>query len=76
MQAAVDMMRKVLSKVDMDGVVVIGEGEKDEAPMLYCGTLADRSIVIVFRALAERTQSTARCARIATTLLLQCAIEP
>lgn len=38
MQAAVDMMRKVLSRVDMDGVVVIGEGEKDEAPMLYCGT--------------------------------------
>lgn len=40
MQAAVDMMRKVLSRVDMDGVVVIGEGEKDEAPMLYCGTPA------------------------------------
>jgi fructose-1,6-bisphosphatase/sedoheptulose 1,7-bisphosphatase-like protein len=31
------MMRKVLSNVQMDGVVVIGEGEKDEAPMLYCG---------------------------------------
>ena len=31
------MMRKVLSNVAMDGVVVIGEGEKDEAPMLYCG---------------------------------------
>ncbi|KAF6250921.1 bacterial fructose-1,6-bisphosphatase, glpX-encoded-domain-containing protein [Scenedesmus sp. NREL 46B-D3] len=36
-QAAVDMMRKVLSNISMDGVVVIGEGEKDEAPMLYCG---------------------------------------
>ncbi|CAL5220210.1 g2185 [Coccomyxa viridis] len=36
-QAAVDMMRKVLATVQMDGVVVIGEGEKDEAPMLYCG---------------------------------------
>jgi fructose-1,6-bisphosphatase II len=36
-QAAVDMMRKVLNTVNMDGVVVIGEGEKDEAPMLYCG---------------------------------------
>ncbi len=36
-QAAVDMMRKVLNSVRMDGVVVIGEGEKDEAPMLYCG---------------------------------------
>eukprot|EP00877_Chromochloris_zofingiensis_P000571 jgi/Chrzof1/10514/Cz05g01180.t1_FBP1[v5.2] len=36
-QAAVDMMRKVLNEIKMDGVVVIGEGEKDEAPMLYCG---------------------------------------
>ena len=36
-QAAVDSMRKVLSHLDMDGVVVIGEGEKDEAPMLYRG---------------------------------------
>ncbi|KAF5833684.1 hypothetical protein DUNSADRAFT_9955 [Dunaliella salina] len=36
-QAAVDMMRSVLNGVRMDGVVVIGEGEKDEAPMLYCG---------------------------------------
>lgn len=36
-QAAVDAMRKMLSSVDMDGVVVIGEGEKDEAPMLYNG---------------------------------------
>ena len=36
-QAAVDAMRLVLSTVEMDGVVVIGEGEKDEAPMLYNG---------------------------------------
>jgi fructose-1,6-bisphosphatase II len=36
-QAAVDAMRYALSSVDMDGVVVIGEGEKDEAPMLYIG---------------------------------------
>jgi fructose-1,6-bisphosphatase II len=35
--AAVDAMRVVLSTVSMDGVVVIGEGEKDEAPMLYNG---------------------------------------
>jgi fructose-1,6-bisphosphatase/sedoheptulose 1,7-bisphosphatase-like protein len=27
----------VLNDISMDGVVVIGEGEKDEAPMLYCG---------------------------------------
>jgi fructose-1,6-bisphosphatase II len=36
-QAAVDAMRLVLGTVSMDGTVVIGEGEKDEAPMLYNG---------------------------------------
>jgi len=36
-QAAVDAMRDVLARVPMRGVVVIGEGEKDEAPMLYNG---------------------------------------
>ncbi len=36
-QAAVDAMRHAVDAVDMDGVVVIGEGEKDEAPMLYIG---------------------------------------
>ncbi len=35
--AAVDAMRLVLNTVSMDGVVVIGEGEKDEAPMLFNG---------------------------------------
>src|SRR3954467_697507 len=36
-QAAVAAMRHVLDSVAMDGPVVIGEGEKDEAPMLYNG---------------------------------------
>jgi fructose-1,6-bisphosphatase II len=36
-QAAVDGMRYMLHSIQMDGVVVIGEGEKDEAPMLYNG---------------------------------------
>src|SRR5438132_5513217 len=35
--AAVDAMRLILDSVQMDGVVVIGEGEKDKAPMLYNG---------------------------------------
>jgi fructose-1,6-bisphosphatase II len=35
--AAVDAMRTMLDTVQMDGIVVIGEGEKDEAPMLYNG---------------------------------------
>jgi fructose-1,6-bisphosphatase II len=36
-KAAVDAMRLVLNTVEMDGVIVIGEGEKDEAPMLFNG---------------------------------------
>ena len=36
-QAAVDAMRLMFNSVDLDGVVVIGEGEKDQAPMLYNG---------------------------------------
>src|SRR5256886_3699968 len=35
--AAVDAMRRALGMITMDGVIVIGEGEKDEAPMLYIG---------------------------------------
>ena len=42
--AAVDAMRLLLDTVPMDGLVVIGEGEKDEAPMLYNGErIGDRS---------------------------------
>jgi fructose-1,6-bisphosphatase II len=37
--AAVEAMRRVLKSVDFDGAVVIGEGEKDQAPMLYIGEL-------------------------------------
>ena len=36
-KAAVDAMRGMLGRIEMDGMVVIGEGEKDEAPMLYNG---------------------------------------
>lgn len=36
-QAAVDAMRTSFNKINMDGLVVIGEGEMDEAPMLYIG---------------------------------------
>jgi fructose-1,6-bisphosphatase II len=44
-RAAVDAMREVLNGIAMEGVVVIGEGEKDQAPMLYTGEVlgnADR----------------------------------
>ena len=36
-QVAVDAMRKEMESVDIDGTIVIGEGERDEAPMLYVG---------------------------------------
>ena len=36
-QAAVDAMRRALNVLDIDGTVVIGEGERDEAPMLFIG---------------------------------------
>ena len=36
-QAAVDAMRRMFDTVNIDGIVVIGEGEIDEAPMLYIG---------------------------------------
>jgi fructose-1,6-bisphosphatase II / sedoheptulose-1,7-bisphosphatase len=36
-QAAVDAMRRELNKLPIDGIVVIGEGERDEAPMLFIG---------------------------------------
>ena len=36
-QAAVDAMRTALNELDIDGIIVIGEGERDEAPMLFIG---------------------------------------
>lgn len=36
-KAAVDAMRSALNQLDIDGTIVIGEGERDEAPMLYIG---------------------------------------
>ena len=36
-EAACDAMRRVLNDLEIDGTIVIGEGERDEAPMLYIG---------------------------------------
>src|SRR5690606_9071528 len=41
-QAGVDAMRRVLNELDIDGEIVIGEGERDEAPMLYIGERVGR----------------------------------
>src|SRR4026209_315177 len=40
--AAVEAMRKMLNSIQFDGTVVIGEGERDEAPMLYIGEKVGR----------------------------------
>ncbi|MFZ5444694.1 MAG: class II fructose-bisphosphatase [Myxococcota bacterium] len=42
-QAAVDAMRRAFDTINIDGVVVIGEGERDEAPMLYIGEKVGKS---------------------------------
>src|SRR6195256_5526909 len=61
--AAVDAMRFVLDTVAMDGVVVIGEGEKDEAPMLFNGErIGDGSPPVVDIAV-DPLEGTTLCAR-------------
>jgi fructose-1,6-bisphosphatase II len=42
-QVAVEAMRKQMETVDIDGTIVIGEGERDEAPMLFIGEKVGRS---------------------------------
>src|SRR3990172_6209700 len=42
-QAAVEAMRKVMDTIPMNGTIVIGEGERDKAPMLYIGEKVGRS---------------------------------
>jgi fructose-1,6-bisphosphatase II / sedoheptulose-1,7-bisphosphatase len=41
-QAAVDAMRRALNELELEGEIVIGEGERDEAPMLYIGEKVGR----------------------------------
>jgi len=41
-QVAVESMRKEMESVDIDGTIVIGEGERDEAPMLFIGEKVGR----------------------------------
>jgi fructose-1,6-bisphosphatase II len=46
-QAAVEKMREVLNEMDIKGTIVIGEGERDEAPMLFIGEVVGRGGVEV-----------------------------
>jgi len=62
-QAAVDGMRALFDTVNMDGIVVIGEGEKDEAPMLFNGEqIGDGSPPVVDIAV-DPLEGTTLCAR-------------
>lgn len=75
-QAAVDAMRTALNSIGMDGTIVIGEGERDEAPMLYIGekvgTGRGPSIAIALDPL-EGTTLTAKAMPNALTVLAMAA---
>ena len=62
-QAAVDAMRHMLATVDMDGVVVIGEGEKDEAPMLFNGERIGTGSGVAVDVAVDPLEGTELCAR-------------
>jgi fructose-1,6-bisphosphatase II len=62
-QAAVDAMRSMLATVDVDGVVIIGEGEKDEAPMLANGEEVGNGIGIEMDVAVDPVDGTRLTAR-------------
>jgi len=62
-QAAVDGMRKMLDTVDCQGVVVIGEGERDEAPMLYIGEKVGSGIGPEIEIALDPLEGTTICAQ-------------
>ena len=62
-QAAVDGMHAVLHTIHMDGIVVIGEGEKDEAPMLANGEEVGDGSTAAGRHRRRPARGHARCAR-------------
>ncbi|MBP0615237.1 class II fructose-bisphosphatase [Jiella mangrovi] len=61
-QAAVDAMRQALNQIDVEGTVVIGEGERDEAPMLYIGEKVGKGGLAVDIAL-DPLEGTTVCAK-------------
>ena len=62
-QAAVDAMRHMLATVEMDGVVVIGEGEKDEAPMLFNGERIGAGHGVAVDVAVDPLEGTELCAK-------------
>lgn len=62
-QAAVDAMRSMLDSVDANAVVVIGEGERDEAPMLYIGEKVGTGLGPELELALDPLEGTTICAR-------------
>jgi len=61
--AAVEAMRKMLSSIQFDGTVVIGEGERDEAPMLYIGEKVGKGTGFKLDLALDPLEGTTICAR-------------
>jgi fructose-1,6-bisphosphatase class II len=61
-QAAVDAMRNALNSIDFDGTVVIGEGERDEAPMLYIGEKVGKGLGTKLDLALDPLEGTTICA--------------
>jgi fructose-1,6-bisphosphatase II / sedoheptulose-1,7-bisphosphatase len=62
-QAAVDAMRRELNKLPIDGIVVIGEGERDEAPMLFIGETVGTQIGPKVDIAVDPLEGTTLCAK-------------
>ncbi|MBC7644307.1 MAG: class II fructose-bisphosphatase [Thermoleophilia bacterium] len=62
-QAAVDAMRHLMTSIAMDGLVVIGEGEKDEAPMLYNGEHIGNGMAPLVDIAVDPLEGTTLCAK-------------
>jgi fructose-1,6-bisphosphatase II / sedoheptulose-1,7-bisphosphatase len=62
-QAAVDAMRRELNKLPIDGTVVIGEGERDEAPMLFIGEMLGSRIGPKVDIAVDPLEGTTLCAK-------------
>jgi fructose-1,6-bisphosphatase II / sedoheptulose-1,7-bisphosphatase len=62
-QAAVDAMRRELNKLPIDGIVVIGEGERDEAPMLFIGEAIGSKIGPKVDIAVDPLEGTTLCAK-------------
>ncbi|WP_370931179.1 class II fructose-bisphosphatase [Bartonella sp. DGB1] len=62
-QVAVDAMRNALNQLDIDGTIVIGEGERDEAPMLYIGEKVGTTKGIAVDIALDPLEGTTICAK-------------